>query len=599
MKLLTGLNDGGIVVESTYHFKKELFFLSTGTNTRVLKYEEIAPQFISFLERRGIVGQDAIFSYLYPRLEDLPPPYGMKGLPEATDMVVNSLENGRNIVIWGDYDVDGTTGTSLLVTFFREIGKEVIWHIPDRISEGYGLNLNFLRNISEELHDTKFLLITVDCGIANADEIREAQSWGVDVIVTDHHQIQLDNLPDCITLNPYQDNCGFSDSHLAGVGVAFYLAAGVRGRLLTLGFFKNREMPNLKSLLAYVALGSIADMVPLGNLNRILTRAGTEALAKRQYPGLSALLSTAGISDGRIFSEDIGYLLGPRINAAGRMGESDLAVKVLTCTDIRESQLLASKLSRLNNDRKECCARDLEKALTFIDPVQVEHDRCCVIVGDFHHGTMGITASKLLERLHVPVIICSYLKNGDPSRNNRILKGSCRSIEGVDIFKALDHCKQHLVSYGGHALAAGLSIEYERLNQFKQQISSFIKKNRGDKQGKQSIQSHDIAFPISLILAKNNIEFISLMDPFGQNNEKPVFYDGHAVVIETRTLGKNNEHLQLTFRGEGTNPRGIGFSLGSKILHVREKGECEVLYTLSNNRYKDQQEWQPRIIDIW
>jgi single-stranded-DNA-specific exonuclease len=564
-----------------------------------LKYEEIPPQFISFLEQRGINGRDAVMSFLYPRLDDLPSPQGMKDLTDATELIVKAIEVGRNIVIWGDYDVDGTTATSLLVMFFREIGIEAAWHIPDRVSEGYGLNLNYLRKIADNLSDSEFLLLTVDCGIANAVEISEIQSWGVDVIVTDHHQLQKDSMPSCITINPHQDDCGFSDSHLAGVGVAFYLAAGIRGRLQALGFFQNRAIPNLKSLLAFVALGSVADMVPLRSTNRILVRAGMEALANRQYPGLSALVASAGITDGRIFSEDIGFSLGPRINAAGRMGQSDLAVKVLTCTDDREAERLAKVLSQMNDARKARCLCNLELALSFIDPVQIERDKCCILAGDFHHGTMGITASKLVERLHIPVIICSYLEHTTQPEGRKILKGSCRSVEGIDIFKALDHCKENLISFGGHALAAGISIEAERLNHLRYQLSCYIRQLGDEAKTKRSILRYDIEFPIKLALKNNNIEIFSLMDPFGPDNKKPIFYDSKAIVVEARTIGKKKEHLQLTFRGSDTNLKGIGFSLGEKINRIREKGEYEILYTLSNNRYQDRQKWQPLILDIW
>lgn len=563
-----------------------------------INYDDINPPFIALLAQRGIVEREAVLSFLYPRLDDLPPPQGMKGLEIAVDHIVKALTDSREIVIWGDYDVDGTTGTALLITFFREIGKEVSWHIPDRLSEGYGLNLEFLRKIGENLGGAKYLLLTVDCGIANASEIEEIQRWGIDVIVTDHHQIQKDNLPSCIIVNPQQEMCGFSHTHLAGVGVVFYLAAGIRARLNSLGFFKNRAMPNLKPLLAFVALGSIADMVPLVQTNRILVRAGLETMENSQLPGLSALFRSSGISDGRIFSEDIGFSIGPKLNAAGRMGQADLAVKMLICTDKVEAETFAKHLTQLNTSRKDKCTKDLEKALTFIDPIQVARDRCCIIVGEFFHGVIGITASRLVEQLKVPVIVCAFTTAPEQLNYIQLLKGSCRSIEGVDIFKALDHCKEYLTAYGGHALAAGLSLVVDNLSHFKLKVAEYIRSEL-ELFKKPVIVKYDIELPIQLALRRNNIETFALLDPFGQGNKKPVFYDGKAVVSQARVLGQKKEHLLLTFRGSDTNCRGIGFSLGEKIDLVREKGECECIYTLSSNRYREKLEWQIQILDIW
>lgn len=563
-----------------------------------LIYEDIAPQFISFLEQRGIVGKEAALAFLYPRLDNLPAPQGMKGLEEAVDCIVRALADSRNIVIWGDYDVDGTTGTALLITFFREIGREVCWHIPDRQTEGYGLNIEYLRRIGEELGDFGYLLLTVDCGIANADEIEEIQGWGSEVIVTDHHQIQEDKLPSCIIVNPQQEFCGFAETHLAGVGVAFYLAAGIRARLNATGFFQNRILPNLKSLLVYVALGSIADMVPLMQVNRILVRAGLEALENGPHPGLSALLRSSGISDGRIFSEDIGFTVGPKINAAGRMGQANLAVKTLICTDNTAAENFAQDLTQLNDIRKERCSSDLEMALTYINPIQVAVDRCCILVGKFFPGIIGITASRLVEQLQVPVIICAYDEKTRDLDRGKLLKGSCRSVEGIDIFKALHHCREYLAAYGGHALAAGLSLVNDNLRQFKQKFSEYIRLEQ-ELYIKPIKLQYDMELPVYLALSKNNIKLFSLLDPFGQANEKPVFYDSKAVVNEVRILGQKKEHLQLTFRGTDISCKGIGFSLGGKFNLVREKGECEIIYTLSSNRFRDKMKWQIQVLDIW
>ncbi len=269
-------------------------------NRAVYRYEDIPAVFLTLLEQRGISGREKVEAFLYPRLDRLPSPFAMKGMQEAVDLILTALAAGRNIVLWGDYDVDGTTGTALLIAFFRSIGKEVTWHIPDRLTEGYGLNLEFLRKIAEELNDFKYLLITIDCGIGNFKEVGELQNWGAEVIVTDHHQIADGKLPPCVVLNPHQQDCGFIGEHLAGVGVAFYLAAGLRAQLRKNGFFREGQEPSMKPFLAYTALGSIADMVPLRSTNRIIVRAGIEALQDTQQAGLRSLLRFSEIHDDKL-----------------------------------------------------------------------------------------------------------------------------------------------------------------------------------------------------------------------------------------------------------------------------------------------------------
>jgi single-stranded-DNA-specific exonuclease len=563
-------------------------------NTTLYRYEEIPEVFLTLLEQRGIAGREKVEAFLYPRLDRLPSPFAMKGMQEAVDLILTALAAGRNIVLWGDYDVDGTTGTALLIAFFRSIGREVTWHIPDRLTEGYGLNLEFLRKTAEELNDCKYLLITIDCGIGNFKEVEELQTWGAGVIVTDHHQIADGKLPPCIVLNPHQEDCGFIGEHLAGVGVAFYLAAGIRAQLRKNGFFREGQGPSMKPFLAYTALGSIADMVPLRSTNRTIVRAGIEALQETRQAGLRSLLRFSEIHD-KVFSEDIGFLLGPKINAAGRMATADLAVRLLVCEDGGESDRLVKALNGLNDERKKRCKEDLEKALTYIDPLAVKRDHCCILIGPFHHGILGITAARLLERLQVPVIVLSYA-DSSPGSAGRILKGSCRSLDPIDIFSILEDCRDHLTAYGGHSLAAGLTVSEGNFAAFHQRCVACIGKIAGRK--KTFTLQADVEFPVAEILTRKNLELFALLDPFGQENKRPIFRDTNATIIDARAIGSRKEHLQLSFRGDVGICKGIGFSLGEKVDMVRGKRGCEVIYTLSSNRYKERMSWQIQVLDI-
>lgn len=563
-------------------------------NRVVYRYEDIPAVFLTLLEQRGITGREMVEAFLYPRLDRLPSPFAMKGMQEAVDLILTALAADRNIVLWGDYDVDGTTGTALLIAFFRSIGREVTWHIPDRLTEGYGLNLEFLRKIAEELNDFKYVLITIDCGIGNFKEVVELQTWGAEVIITDHHQIADGKLPPCVVLNPHQEDCGFIGEHLAGVGVAFYLAAGIRAQLRKNGFFRNGQEPSMKPFLAYTALGSIADMVPLRTTNRTFVRAGIEALQETRQPGLRSLLRFSEIHD-KIFSDDIGFLLGPKINAAGRMATAELAVRLLVCDDGGESDRLAKVLNGLNDERKKRCKEDLEKALTYVDPLAVKRDHCCILVGPFHHGILGITAARLLERLQVPVIVLSYADRS-PSSAGRILKGSCRSLDPIDIFSILDDCRDHLTAYGGHSLAAGLTVSEGNFAAFYQRCVACIGKIAGRK--KTFTLQADVEFPVAQIFTRKNLELFALLDPFGQENHRPIFRDTNATIVDARVIGSRKEHLQISFRGDAGTCKGIGFSLGEKVDLVRGKRGCEVIYTLSGNRYKERMSWQIQVLDV-
>lgn len=558
-----------------------------------IHHEDIPPVFIKILEGRGVHGKKAVNEYLYPHLSSLPSPFVMKGMQEAVEKITNALSSNRPIVLWGDYDVDGTTGTALLASFFRCIGREVAWHIPDRVKEGYGLNIGHLRKIGEDLNDFNFLLITIDCGISNVEEIQELQRWGADAIVTDHHDLP-ENLPPCIVLNPNQSGCGFNGQSLAGVGVAFYLAAGLRMHLRAGGYFTDAVEPNLKDFLAYAALGTIADMVPLLGTNRILVRAGLEVLGKTIFPGLQALLLETGITEGKVYSDDVGFQLGPKINAAGRMASADLAMRLLISNDQEDSFKLAKNLQKINHDRKDCCKENLEHALTLVDRSKVVDDQCCIVFGPFHQGVLGIIASRLMEIFQVPVIVLTETA-ASTSRNSTI-RGSCRSLDHYNMMNILNKCEDILLAYGGHAYAAGISLQQDNFIAFQQRCREIIKSFSVEKSVSTSMLPFD--FSIQKALNEEHLKLFQLMEPLGKGNERPVFKDHDAKVVEYRRVGHNGEHLQATFRSDSGGCKGIGFNLGAKAEVLKEGRTCEIVYSVNPSRFNGRVRWQIQILDL-
>jgi len=520
----------------------------------------------------------------------------MKGMKEAVALFKEEVARESEIIVWGDYDVDGTTGTSLLVNFFRELGIEPHWHIPNRLTDGYGLNaLTFNEIRTKYFPQKEFLLITVDCGISNFKEILEILAMGGRAIVTDHHQIPTGELPGCITLNPNQDGCGFQDQKLAGVGVAFYFAAAIRAVFEKDGYFKNGTKPNMKDYLGFVALGTIADLVEMTDTNRILVRAGMESLPNSGIPGLRALIESAGLQGQSLATEDISFLLGPRINAAGRLGKADVAVQLMTS----DNEIVGAKLSRqlesFNEQRKKICKHNLELALSNIDIVLDKLKYSLVVVGDFHIGIIGIVASRLVELYGKPAIVFA---RSDSSSTGPLLKGSGRSIPGINLLDCLHSCSSNMLKYGGHSMAAGLTIEESSFSLFLREFDQAVELQRLNQNHSQKLRSNAIECSMDEIMNKDALEYLQRLEPFGPENEQPLFVDSIASVVSCKTIGENGRHLQLTLRGKYENYRGIGFGLGKMRNDIQENPLRKISFTPMMNRFRGAVEWQLRITDI-
>lgn len=563
---------------------------------------KLHPVITQLLAQRGLRKQEEIEAFLAPQLSSLPAPLLMKGMREAVALVDEAIFNGTPIVIWGDYDVDGITGTALLVSFFQDLGVAVSFFIPNRMTHGYGLHLDILQSLTTADEPGKKLLITVDCGISAQQEILAAQKLGFQVIVTDHHEPpEIVQVAEAV-LNPKQADCPFPTEELAGVGVAFYLACGIRQHLREKGFFHaQRPEPVVRDLLDLVALGTIADMVDLGQINRALVKAGTEIIEQQKRCGIQALLQMTGFCTSKkkaltpISSEDIGFVLAPMINAAGRLAEAELAVRLFLSTDEREALVMARQLSELNDKRKKIGQETYQQAAASIpETVADEQPHCLIIKGGYHHGVLGIVASKMVEKFHLPVILFGQKRD---EKGRLILKGSGRSVPGINIHKALENCSECILRYGGHEMAVGLSLEDEQFELFVLKMNREIERQKGFEHVEKTLEI-DLESNLDDIMSEYFCQQLTLLEPFGPGNRKPVFYTQKAQVNELKAVGNAGVHLKLTLRENKERHKGIGFGLGSLQQQLRHEKAPIIAYTPMINRFRDTISWEVRVVGI-
>ncbi len=506
----------------------------------------ILPVTARLLLNRGFSDTESVAAFLNPSIADLNDPFLMMDMERAVTRILSAIESNEKIVVFGDYDVDGTTATSLLKLFFEEIGVEVATYIPERLKEGYGLNSDAMKGLAQS---GITLLITTDCGISSCEEISVAKEVGLDVIVTDHHEIS-GPLPDAYAiLNPRREGCQFPDKNLAGVGVAFKLAMALRTRLRESGYFKDRPEPNLKNYLDIVSIGTVADMVPLIGENRLLVKYGLEVLKNSQREGLKALKSASGVRDERLNTESISFQLAPRINAAGRVERADKALELLTTNDRVKAQKLAGELDAINVERQQ-----IERAIFDEADGMIKADGCdpgiVLYSEDWHPGVIGIVASKLANRYNRPCIMISI--DGDSCR------GSARGIRNFDMLSGLTACAEHIERYGGHRAAAGLSLHRDKLVSFKAAFFDLLKR---------TLSEDDLVPQIDIDAMVNLDEidhaFVAEMErlaPFGIGNREPLLCAEDTNIVNTQLVGKT--HLRLKVKHKGAPLSAIAFGLG-------------------------------------
>lgn len=572
-----------------------IFEESPGSSIRLSNGKALDPFVVKLLKKRGVVGQKAISTFLEPKLADLPSPFLMKGMRAAVEIIEKAIQQKQTILIWGDYDVDGTTATALLLKFFEYIGCNAAYYIPNRLIEGYGLQENGLNELSQKRDPGNTVLITVDNGIAATEAVERAKYLGYKVIITDHHTPPPEEVPADAILNPKQSDCQFPAKNLAGVGVAFYLAMGIRSHLANKHFFdKTTNKPNLKLLLDLVAIGTVADMVPLHGINRILVRAGMETVANKSNVGLAALCRANNLDPGFIRSEDISFQLAPKINAAGRLGDADNAIRLFMAKGEKESQGVARALVENNELRKNINISDYDKAIRYIKESDTANTFSVFVSGDYHIGVAGIVASNLVEKYKKPSIVLCKMQDG-------VYRGSARSVPGIDLYSALEKCSELLLGFGGHKMAGGMTVAEGHMADFKALFDKVVWE-QGVDITEDADKRIDSDIEITKLFKASILRQLHLFEPFGQGNPELIFRDTTASLHDIRPIGRDKKHLRLSFgandKGKNIRVKGIAFGFGAYAGDCRSGKEKEILYTPSMNFYRGKRNWQVRVTSI-
>lgn len=521
-------------IKDNYEFSKDFIDICFGS-------EVIA----KIITNRGITDLQKAKEYLNPKNYTESNPEEIPDLIKARDRIIQAVEKNEKITIFGDYDVDGVTSTSCMLITLKKLTDSIDFYIPNRLLEGYGLNSEAIKTLATK-NKTK-LLITCDCGITNINETEYAKSLGIDVIITDHHSLP-DNLPKAhAVLNPKLLPENHKLHNLPGVGVAYKLCESIISKIKDLNFSES-SIIDPKSLLDLVTLGMIADLALLVRENRYLVQTGIERLAKTERVGLKELLRICGYSQSETMTtEHIGFGIAPRINAVGRLTDANLAVKLMTTDNLIEALHLSSELDIQNKQRQVICDETLSEAITLVsEQVDLKNDKCIVLAKEnWHHGVVGIVASRVVEKYHLPTILIGV----DIEQN--IGRGSGRSIEKLNIVEALSKCSNHLERFGGHKAACGLSIKPENINEF---ISGFkrITEKELSTEDIEAILNIDLHLPLG-DLNFDLIEKINRLAPFGLGNRLPVFESNEVEVAAIREIGKNKQHLKLLLKDLKTN----------------------------------------------
>ena len=495
---------------------------------------QLTPLIARLLVNRGLTDPEAAEKFLSSSLRsDLPSPSLMAGMDEAVARLVTALEGEEQIYVWGDYDVDGTTGAATLVSFLKEIGARASYYVPHRIDEGYGLNVEGMKQLAAR---GVRLVVTVDCGISNAAEVEAARPMGIDTIVVDHHELPAKLPPAVAIVNPHRSDCRFPDKGLSGAGLAFYLVMALRAKLRDTGWFAESAVPDIRRCLDIVTLGTIADMVPLRGVNRVLVRRGLAELGGSTRPGILALKRVAGVAPGEVGVGQVAFQLGPRINAAGRMDAGLKVVEMLTTDSEDVAVRIAQELDGNNRERREMEARVLAEALSSFDAAGSLQDRYSIVVGQdgWHPGVLGIVASRLAERFYRPTVVVGF-RAGEG-------KGSARSIRGFHLVEGFGRCADLLEKYGGHEYAAGLTIREDKFPRFRE---------RFEEVARAGLSAEDLvpALEIDAELEFSALGFplmreLDELKPFGIGNPEPLFLT-RAVEVTGRRDFNGGMRLKL------------------------------------------------------
>ncbi|RKY76598.1 single-stranded-DNA-specific exonuclease RecJ [candidate division KSB1 bacterium] len=558
----------------------------------------VPPIIGQILLNRGINSFDKAKEFFRPNLQYLHDPFLMMDMEKAVERLAVAIKQKQRIVIYGDYDVDGTTAISMLYLFLKQMGAPPRFYIPDRLRDGYGLSENGIREIFSWGTD---LILTTDCGITGVKEVALANKLGMEVIISDHHEPGEKLPPALAVLNPKREDCSYPFKELAGVGVAFKLIQGLVDKF-------NLSKDYLEQCLDLVALGSAADIVPLTGENRILVKLGLETLRCTEKLGLRALIKSSGLLGRSIGTGQVVFILAPRINAVGRMGSAARAVHLLVADSERRADNIAKILETENRNRRNLDEEIYKEAVEIMErQFDPERDWSIVLHKEgWHPGVVGIVASRLVERYYRPTVMIALgdeldmLNTQAESQGGKIGKGSARSIPGFDIYSALKACQNYLISFGGHKFAAGLSIQKEMIPAFR---------NAFNQVARQMMTSEHlipkICFDGVLKLNEIDAKFIRLLKlfaPHGPQNMRPVFLSTNLEVVGTPQIVGNN-HLKFKVRQKGAQNRividAIGFNLGDLIYRISPgEANLDMIYVIEENEFQGERSLQLRVKDL-
>ncbi len=548
----------------------------------------VTPIVAQLLLNRGLTPEQPSASFLSPLLKDLHAPESVPGAADAAARIAQAILDRKKIVIYGDYDVDGTTAVAILWHLLRAAGAEPSFYVPHRVEEGYGLNLDAARKLAD---DGAELIISVDCGITACDVADLLRNRGVPLIITDHHAPHA-SLPaaDAIVHPTVGGTCPNPD--LSGAGVAFKLAWAIAQRLGGAERVSTEMRTLLLELLPLAALGTIADVVPLQGENRIIARHGLLALPQSPLAGIRALIESAGLTGSAISCYDVGFKLAPRINAAGRMGHARLAVELLTRADAARAREIALYLEEHNRSRQAAERRIVRQAREMIERDRLAGDgrRAIVVASEgWHPGVIGIAAARLVDAFHRPVVMIA-LHNGEG-------QGSARGVAHFNLAEALAACGEHLLSFGGHAMAAGLRIASDRVDGF---ARAFVEVANNRLTGDDLIPRLRLDAEVGLReMDMPTAEAILNLGPFGVGNPRPrLATDWVEVVGEPRCVGKNSDHLQAAFCHEGVTLKGIGFGLAGHLEDLKEHRRCRLAFEPILNEFNGRRSVELQILDM-
>jgi single-stranded-DNA-specific exonuclease len=552
---------------------------------RLSQEADVSPRIAALLLERGIEDGESARRFLVPKLRDLIDPTLLKGMHAAVERLLRALENEEKVVVWGDYDVDGVTSTTLLLRYFKEVGFSVDFFVPNRFRDGYGLSEENLVRLAGEGYR---VVVTVDCGISNTKEVAVANGLGVDVIIVDHHEVPREIPRACAVIDPLQETCGYGFTGMAAAGLTFHLLMAIRAEMRKRGYFKEgAKEPDLREYLDIAAVGTIADLAPLQGVNRILTKVGLGVLAQTQWPGLQALRDVC--MKGRARRVDagfVGFQMGPRINAAGRLSSASRGVDMLVSDDYGSALKIAEQVDEENLRRREIQDEIFVEAMEMMADVSLDDLKHAFVLwkDGWHAGVTGIVASKLVDHFHRPFVLIAM--DGEDG------KASGRSIRGFHMVRALTQCEELLVGFGGHAHAAGLTIQRRNLEAFAEKFDGLAR---------ESLQPADLIPSLTLHeeIAFRDIDGafmdeMASMEPYGMGNRRPLFCASGIRVVRERIV--TGGHLQLTLEGGGYELRAIAFGRGEEAPGVDSK--ISVAFSPEWNEWKGRRTIQLNVRDF-